>query len=213
VDKLQKELILTYFRKRRQTAKNDYYSYKDKLTPYEIWYGMEHNFIFQDDLNLSDIYYLLKHKPDMLNKIDITKMSPFDLANIITGNSKLLDKINLDEIKPGYRSLFIAISISLMPELINVFKDRLIELNSEYLRGILMNRPDFSDYMSDDVISNIDHEDATILIKHLNPFRIDSPELVNRLKNHIDNDLYSKVNRANPSMGEYLLRNYPEKLK
>lgn len=216
MDKQQKELILTYFRKRNQIAfdNND-----NKLKPYEIWYGLSNNILSTDDLNEAAIYDLITLWPQMIDKINIDELSISARAYIISRNPKLLDKFNLDKLDPYYRSMLVITILHHSPHLLYLFKDMLFDknfisnLDSRTVRLLISNNLGFHEYMSDEAISKLNDNDALNLIKNLNPFRIESPELVYRLKDYINSDLYFTVKRYNPAMGEYLLDNYPEKLK
>ena len=120
MDKLQKQLIKTYFRKR----------------------GMTSNRLGFEDYEINYIPIAIKN--NLINSNNLDKVEPSHIAIILIEEPDLIDyfKDKLNKFKP----IHIKWVLRNQPSLINYFKDRLNELDSDDIGSILDKQPQLKKY-------------------------------------------------------------------
>jgi hypothetical protein len=183
MDKSQRQLIDTYFRKRAIANEEVKYTQHEE---YELNYMIKNNYGI-DNLVSGDILYIILSKgsiPPMLDKL-LNRLNSNDKSEILKKHPELIDRIdteNLDQFDIGH-------IITKRPELINFFAKDLPRLTSSTIYGILSDQPELHTYFHP---SRINSGEAQWLIGKYPDIMIDYYGLANFDQDNIANILTRK---------------------
>ena len=147
MDKKQKELIKTYYRKRNIASEtNDLYEFEN----YEVNdFIIKNKLIPYDKINTTDISKFIANNPDLINyfKNRLGKLSPNGISLILFKQPQLIDyfKDRLSELS----SYNVSVILSNQPQLIDYFKNRLDKLSPNDIILILSDKPELGEYFKD----------------------------------------------------------------
>jgi len=145
MDKSQKELIKTYYRKRGIAVKQNFSQYNFKNYEYSS-YALKNNLIDLSNLKDDEIINILVNEPSMIHTLD-KDFNNLDIAKILNGQPKLIDyfKDKLSDLEGGQ----IGFIISRQPQLIKYFENDLDKLDGDRIEFVLRFQPQLFDYFKD----------------------------------------------------------------
>jgi len=134
MDKTQRQLIDTYFRKRNIARKQNY---KYNYTDYELIYVVNNNLSI-NQLSVSDIASLLIIRPSLVDKLDKSDLNKLDndyIQWILQHQPSLIDKLDLSKLEGNNMSMILI----KQPQLVDKFD--LSKLNGYDILKILLPQP------------------------------------------------------------------------
>lgn len=181
MDKAQRQLIDTYFRKRAIAAETEDDEYE--LTVYELIYLLENNKVGVNDLKDSEISIILIKRPDLFEKIasekNINELKFRHIFEIMIARPELIDRFDFEKInnyhsfhsENGERLVKLLIS---HPELIDRFPTNIF--SDSTVIELITNQPKFINRF----INRFESEKWNVasIIKILRTF----PELIDKFK-------------------------------
>lgn len=179
MDKAQKELIKTYYRKRNIVVKQeDPLNPKNHFRPYEYSViALKNNLINKDNFHYIDMVEAVINNPEIV---------------------KYIDNMNI------FNDLAVSSILRKQPKLIEYFKDRLDNIdNNNFIIRILMKQPQlmeyFKDRFEDDMLDNSSIENIVELI-------LKQPQLTKYLKyrlHEISDNYVADILKEHPQLIEY----------
>lgn len=146
MDKEQKQLIKTYFRKRGIAANNEEMGKYVKYTGYELDFGIKNNIINPSDIKPNSIANALKTKPELISYFEdrLDELDGWNISLILQYQPQLIDYFK-DKLN-GLDGNDIRMILQRQPQLINYFKNRLNELDRSDISRILLFQPQLKPY-------------------------------------------------------------------
>lgn len=146
MDKEQKQLIKTYFRKRDIAANHEEMGRHAEYTGYELDFAIKNNLINFNDIKPNSIANALRIKPELIDyfKNRLDELNRYNISNILNSQPQLITYFEnrLNELNKWN----IINILKVQPELIDYFIDRLNELDKWDIALIITKQPQLKPY-------------------------------------------------------------------
>jgi len=188
MDKAQKQLVDTYFRKRKIAVEltNNEGERLNELKPYEMRCGLISGILADYDFTYNSKWELIDKHPELLNKFDIKSLGRTMMSVLLVSHPEFLDAF-----KPYFNQFWgedIARVLKNHPQFINAFD--LSKLNNYDIREILRNQPQLNNKLN---TSRLTSWDVAEILSN-------KPELADRFD----------LTKLNGGEIESLIRNQPQ---